>query len=775
MSVKRNSKKIVVLILIVTVATAGAIYLLSLPYLDKPNIIIISLDTCRSDHLSCYGFAQKITPTIDIIAQDGILFQHAYTPYPMTLPAHSSLFTGLYPPGHHVLDNFSYQLGADNLTLAEIMRDNQYATGAIISSFVLNRKFGVDQGFSEYNDQFDNPIGEGNALERRGDETGRYACQYLTEHQREPFFLFLHFYDPHFAYNPPEPFASDYADNLYAGEIAYMDHCLKQVYDKLHELDLYDSTLIIIAGDHGESLGEHGENLHGYYIYNCTTHVPLIIKPPKKVKPTSIENAVSLVDIVPTVLGYSHIDCPPGLHGEDLGQLINGKSPSEDNRQVFTESLMPTKYDCNPLLGLISAQWNYIETTRPEIYDFSRDPGELNNLIDKESQRAQLMQYNLQELVKTFVFSASEDNTLNLDAETQRNLESLGYVGTKTVNDSFEFDQNKKDPKDMIACHEMYLKASYLVFDKKYAEARIVCEKTLQQWPEVALTYYLLINIASHDENWSEMSNYGIKFLTLIMEKQQNNLSQSKNISTTTLATAHHFVGTANYNLKNYDLAIKHWTETLKFRENWPEVHNKLAICYLQQSDTQQAIVHWRRTLELAPDSTEVRTNLTNLYDTLAQAFYKVNDIDQAVDYWLQAVELNPNRADVHNNLATAFYRQNKLDLALSHWRKALNLKPEWPEVLNNVSWLLATINDPSLNNPKEAVPLARQAAQLTKNQNPSILDTLSVVYAANGQFTEAIKTAESALQLALEQNNTDLAESIRQHLILFKAGKTVK
>ncbi|MHC4389458.1 MAG: sulfatase, partial [Planctomycetota bacterium] len=306
-------------LLLVAVVAAVWFFRGSTVSLEKPRrVILISIDTCRADYLSCYGFGRETTPNIDAIAKEGIVFKNAIAPIPLTLPAHCSMFTGTYPLYHGVHDNLGNILAEFNTTIAEILRTRGYSTAAIVSSFVLDKKFGTNQGFDSYNDTFVQPIGPQDSLQRRGEEASRFACSYLEQNRDDPFFLFLHYFDAHDDYIPPEPFASEYADDPYAGEIAYTDHCIAQVIDKLKSLDLYDSSLIIIVGDHGEALGDHGEAYHGYYIYQSTVRVPFIIRPPKCRKPKAVDNIVSLVDVVPTILAYLGIEVPPHVQGQDL-------------------------------------------------------------------------------------------------------------------------------------------------------------------------------------------------------------------------------------------------------------------------------------------------------------------------------------------------------------------------------------------------------------------------------------------------------------------------
>ena len=254
------------------------------------NVVLISMDTTREDILSCYGFRHKTTPNIDAVAREGILFERAYSPIPLTLPSHCTMLTGTIPLYHGLHDNQNYRLNDSNVTLAEILKDNGFVTGAIIGSIILNSRYGLDQGFDLYDDDFQNERSPLQIPERQAEETRRIACEWLDDHQKENMFLFLHFYDPHKTYDAPEPYHNmfvpsppdpntlEYTQGLYAGEVAYTDNCIKGVIDKLKELGLYDSTLIIITGDHGEMFYQHKEITHGYFIYEGNVRIPVSLR-----------------------------------------------------------------------------------------------------------------------------------------------------------------------------------------------------------------------------------------------------------------------------------------------------------------------------------------------------------------------------------------------------------------------------------------------------------------------------------------------------------------
>ncbi len=760
------------------------------------NVLLISIDTCRADHLSCYGFARKTTPNIDAIAGEGVLFENAYTPVALTLPAHCSMLTGTYPLHHNVHDNLGQKLAEENTTLAELLRARGYSTGAIVSGYVLDSGFGLDQGFEYYDDQFIEPVGQDNSQERRGAEASNLALRYLEEHKDKPFFLFLHYYDPHTDYAPPEPFAGAWAEDLYSGEIAYVDRCIAQVIDKLKALQLYDSTLLVIVADHGEGLGEHGEAEHGYYIYQCTARVPFIIRLPGG-SPRKVRGLVGLVDIAPTVLKCLNIPIPAFMQGRELLSYCRGRADSDDKRQLHLESLTATKYGCNSLLGLVGNTWKYIETTRPELYDVQKDPQEANNLIVDEGKRGRLMLSQLQEIVGGLSSGGKTAENLRLSDENIKRLEGLGYVGGSAVNASIGFDRTRRDAKDLIEYHEFRQKVTYLTYYKKYDEARAICYKMMARWPEIPNTYFDITRLLHSEGKMADVIEQGRKFLSAVGNAAAPGQGLAPNM-TEAVAKTHQMMGEAAYEIKDYDLAVKHFSEALKIWPDWAEIHDELAAVYYNKEQFDPAIEHWQKALELKPDLADARRNLdllmeqkkqqekiaeyrkslettpddANLYNAIAAIYYQQGKVDEAVSHWSKAVSLRPEDAQLQNALATALYSRKDYPRAIEHWSEAVRLDPNWAEVHNNLAWILATVGDEKLRDPGRALQLAQLACELTNHNQPGLLDTLGVAYAAAGRFDEAIKAAEKAIKLAHDNKQDKVADDIAGRLEMYKANK---
>jgi len=557
------------------------------------NVVLISIDTCRADYLSCYGHARRTTPNIDQIAGQGVVFKNVVTAAPMTLPAHCSMLTGTIPPYHGVHDNLDYRLAESEVTLAEILKDHGFVTGGIISASVLSSQFGIGQGFDTFNDRFEKAGMASLMVERRGGQTTRLALDWLGRHKDERFFLFLHYFDPHFDYEPPEPFASKFADNLYAGEIAYTDYCIAPVIQKLKELGLFDSALIIITGDHGEMLGEHGELTHGYFIYESAVKVPLIFKLPGQNKAREVEELAGLIDIVPTVCGLLDIAPPPRVQGKDLRPYLFGKSILSNERHIYTESLIPTKYNANTLLGVVTDELKYIQTTRPELYDLARDPQESENLINQKPQQARVLQDRLRKILEESVPASIPGSKTLLDEQSRKRLESLGYVSGK-VAEEFQFDQSKEDPKDMVDLHVSVEKIHHLIAQKRLAEARELCEEMLSQHQDYYGLYRHLGRICFEEGDKRKAQVYMRQSLKLNPDQPGLHFNLAMLLA----------------EQGRYDDAVDHFKEVLRLNPNQILAHNKLGSLLYAMGRFDEAIKHWQISLRLKPDQPEVRNNI---------------------------------------------------------------------------------------------------------------------------------------------------------------------
>lgn len=721
------------------------------------NVVLISIDTCRADYLSCYGYPRRITPNIDAVAKESILFENVVVPVPLTLPSHSSMLTGTIPPYHGIHDNLDYQLDQSNITLAEILKDNGFVTGAIISCFVLDSQFGLDQGFDTYNDQFEEEHYAGNISERIGGEASRFALEWLEEHKNERFFFFLHYYDPHSDYVPPEPFASEFWDNPYAGEIAYTDYCISRVIKKLKDLGLYDSTLLIITGDHGEMLGEHGESEHGFFIYESAIKVPLIFKLPGRHKSKRIKEMVGLIDIVPTVYSLLGIEPPGEVQGVDLSACFGRKKLANRQRHIYCESLYPTKYNANSLLGVVTERWKYIQTTRPELYDIAEDRQESNNLVAKEPQRARILQDRLKQILEEQVCKRGSESKLELDEEGKRRLESLGYVAGSSVSEDFSFDQTKEDPKDLIDFHNANGRIALLIFRKKYAEAKELCEEMLIQRPEFFGGHINMAQIAMKQDDFARAIPHLYNALKLKPDRYEvhNNLG-------TTFAELGKFeeavkcfeealrlgpgkpmvlsnLGFALLKQGKLDEAIENCTKALEIDPQLAEAHYNLGVSLAQQGKLIEAVKHYEKSLQFKPDQFCVHNDLAN-------TLFKQEKFDEAITNWAESLHLNPDQAEVHNNIGLALGRRGNLDEAIKHYNESIRLEPNQSNVYRNLGSILA-----QQKRIEEATTNYRKSLDLDPNQ-PEVLNALAAVLICLEKLDEALEIYTKSSKLKPRQ-----------------------
>ena len=364
------------------------------------NVLLITLDTTRADHLPAYGYQNIRTPNFDALAASGFVFEDAISHAPITLTSHASILTGRLPIAHGLHDNSGYFLALKENTLAEVLKSDGYSTGAFVSAFILDSRRQLNQGFDTYNDHFAqseyqqiNP----RDIQRRGEETEAEASRWLEQQKGKKWFLWMHLYDPHDPYDPPEPFKTQYAGRLYDGEIAYTDDVVGRLLTKLDSIGAKDNTVIVLTADHGESLGEHSEDTHAMFLYNATQHVPLIIHVPGT-RAKRVPGVVRHIDLAPTILDWLGIQPPAEMQGSSLSGVINGREKKE--RVAFAESrYAEIHYGWSPLQSVTTGQYKYIDAPHPELYDWKKDPSESHNLIQEKASIAKVLRETLQDIV----------------------------------------------------------------------------------------------------------------------------------------------------------------------------------------------------------------------------------------------------------------------------------------------------------------------------------------------------------------------------------------
>lgn len=416
------------------------------------NLVLVTIDTLRADHVGAYGSKTVATPNLDRLAQEGAMALHASAHVPLTRPSHVSLLTGLYPAEHGIRDNVSPPLGKGVPVLAEILQQQGFRTGAFVSSIVLSRQSGLARGFAQYSDRFE--IGEDdarflNTIQKRGDTTVAEAAKWLGERGQERRFAWVHLYDPHDPYEPPEPYASRYAGHLYDGEVAWSDELVGRLDAALGAAGLRGDTLLIVTSDHGEGLDEHGEAVHGFFVYETTLHVPFFARGPRVVPGTRITAVTRTVDVLPTALDLLGLaDKTPAVSGRSLAPALAGRPM--DDEPTFAESLVPlVHYGWSDLRALRDGRWKYILAPRPEMYDLEQDPGERVNLVDQQPARARAFRTGLEQRLRQEQSALRDAGPVNASVPPDL-LEKLGALGYVSPGGASAGHSTGADPKDKI-------------------------------------------------------------------------------------------------------------------------------------------------------------------------------------------------------------------------------------------------------------------------------------------------------------------------------------
>jgi arylsulfatase A-like enzyme/Flp pilus assembly protein TadD len=406
-------------------------------------VVLISIDTLRADHLPAYGYKEVETPALDALRRDGVLFERAYATTPLTLPSHSSLLSGVLPAVHGARDNVGYRLDTAKIGkgelpfLPQILKQAGYATGGAVSAYVLQGKTGIATGFDFYEDGIEFRTGSGlGGLQRSGNETLDIARPWLESVKDKPFFFFFHIYEPHTPYTPPEPYASKFVSK-YDGEIAAADHIVGELLDELKRLELYDKALVVLLSDHGEGLGEHGEEEHGVFLYDEAIHVPLLVKLPEAQRAgAEVGRPVQLLDVAPTVLGLLGLEVPKAMPGVSL--LAENVPP----RRIYSETFYPRlHFGWSELFSLIDETHHYIDSPDPELFNRQKDPRETTNVLREERRVYSALRQELEGYDRALTPPSA------VDEETRQAMTALGYIGSGAA----PADGPLPAPRDKIA------------------------------------------------------------------------------------------------------------------------------------------------------------------------------------------------------------------------------------------------------------------------------------------------------------------------------------
>lgn len=629
---------------------------------SKLNVLLITIDTLRADRLSCYGSRLPQTPHIDALAERGVLFSRAFANTPSTLPSHANILLGSTPNYHGVHENLNFIVSEELLTLAEHLRNNGYSTGAFVGAYPLDSRFGLSQGFDTYDDNY-NRIHSANFsnLERSAEDVIRGAQEWLKG-RRSPWFLWIHCWDPHTPYEPPEPFKTQYNEHPYEGEVAYVDMALGKLLDDMKETGLSDSTLIIFTGDHGESLGQHGEKAHGFFAYNSSIWIPLIISCPE-IAPGRIGQYVSHIDIFPTVCDLLGIETPPFLQGISLLPALRGMPLSE--RPIYFESLYPYySRGWAPLKGFIFEKKKFIDSPIPELYGLDHDYNELNNLAERE-KTVQLTS-RLKKMIDDLTPSKRIDAAQKVDRETREKLASLGYISSLRVSPKKDFGI-QDDVKILLPYIEKVEEAQKMCKEGKQEAGITLLRGIIRERTNIDLAYKVLASIDQEKGNTEEAINVLEQGLKALPSNYEIFIEYMKLL----------------LSAQQYDKVIGSFERTsMRESEYDPAIWNNLGAAYYGKGNYEEAIKAYKTGLSLDAKLPELFNNLANAYFSFGLQSKDPSLFYKCLEYYKKAIELDPGYASPYHGLGYAYKQTGDLEGAIYCWKKALESDPNFTKSL---------------------------------------------------------------------------------------------
>ena len=634
----------------------------------RPNILLITVDTLRADHLGCYGATDVRTPAIDRLAARSAVFTRAFAHNPLTLPSHANILLGLTANAHGVHDNSGFIVREDFLTLAEWLKGQGYETGAFVGAFPVDSRFGLVQGFDVYDDNYGTQGPTDMVfVERKAEVVVAKASEWL-QGRTGPWFLWVHLFDPHQPYQPPEPFLSQYPDRPYDGEIAYTDSALAKLFGRLDELKVADRTAVIFTADHGESLGEHGETTHGYFAYNATLRVPLILTLPGA-KAARIDGNAGHVDIFPTVCELLGGKAPAGLQGRSLLPLIKGKT--RPVQPIYFEAL--TAYynrGWAPLRGYILGDEKYMESPIPEVYDLGKDFGELENLAPKKD----LVTYRktFADLVREESSPLAEKAGQAMDRATAERLRTLGYVISPQKPEKKEFTA-KDDLKTLLPYHAKWMAATVAYTAGRSAESIALLKEIISERKDFDLAYTYLANFYQEQKRPADAEAVLRAALTY-------------NPRSFRIITA---LGIAMIDNGRFDEALDLLKRSLALVDFDPETWNYLGVAYWNTGRFDEAFQAYERALSLDGNYAIVFNNRGSLRLSLFLKERRPEELRQALEDFRKAVEIDPRYASAWNGLGVGLLQSREVDGAIEAWKKAVALKPDFGFALFNLGLAL--------------------------------------------------------------------------------------
>lgn len=594
----------------------------------RPNVLLITLDTARADHLGAYGDRAARTPTFDRLASEGVLFERAVSVAPITLPAHVSLLTGRYPFAHGVRNNGNFRVADEVSTLATVLHDRGYRTAAFVSAFVLDRRSGLSRGFDEYDDRFDaggarTPADE---IERRGDRTGQLAEKWVSAQadgagaDSPPFFVWLHLYDPHDPYTPPPPFAEPFRDHPYDGEIAFDDAVVASLVDRLKRLGVLSTTIVALVGDHGESLGEHGEVTHAMFVYESVLHVPMMVWWPGHLAPVRVAPLVRGIDLAPTLLELAGMPPLADAQGQSLLPLARGGR--QGPAAAYSETYFPFFFmNWAPLRAIQDDRWKFIDAPAAELYDLATDPREQSNVAAREPTRTEALRRALESV------SGSDRGAMTPvkpDRDAIEKLAALGYIGGTSAPTVPGGGAPGADPKTMIEVFNRLRGANDAVTHGRPVDAETTARAVLDADRQNAFAVLILAQAQLQQGRCADATASYRRYVALVP----------------TSADAHYWI----------------------------------AICAARLGRPALALDEASAALAIDPPYARARLLRAGLLTERGR-------LDEAAADYQQVIDQQPSNADAHSGYAVLLAARNQPERAVGEFQRALAIRADLDEV----------------------------------------------------------------------------------------------
>jgi len=660
-----------------------------IPCLREANILLITIDTLRSDRVGVYGYREARTPHLDSLADKGVLFKTVYSPTPLTLPSHISIMTGTSPLYHRVRNNGNYFLAEDVTTLAELLSGRGYSTAAFVSAFVLDSRYGLNQGFGYYGDRIESSETSAWYAERRAEETYLEFNKWFQAHRSDKFFAWIHFWDPHLEYDPPEPYKSQFEDP-YDGEVAYVDAQIGSILNLLAEAGVLNKTFLIVASDHGEAFGEHGEIGHSIFCYQENILVPLILfadgaLPPGK----QILTPVSLIDVMPTVLDSLGMEIPDFVQGKSLLPMIQGRR--ESDRPFYLESYYPLEdLAAAPVVGFIAGQTKFFNLPRPELYNLHKDPGEKHNLAPEKGTELSSRKEALARLIQSLSTGAFKSEK-PISAEERERLASLGYASLGLTGPD---SSNLPDPKDVVESATAIVQGKRLTVQKRIEEAEASFRKAIEIHPG-NLTAYLLLSellnrLGRKEEAWSVL---------------QAGIDRNPGDSRLEFRLALILL-----NEGKPDEALLHLEKIRTSGNSFDSVglYQTLSLAAERSGDAEMALDYGKKILEFDPDK-DGKNRLR-----VALLLLKGGEITEAVKVLDSIGPEGVNETVVSHTLAVSYARLGLYDRAERWFEKTLALPDAPPNAIYNYALM-----SKERGSPERAVQLLRTFVSQVRREDP--------------------------------------------------------